>query len=289
MSDTVRLEQGDAVAEVALHGGELRSWRVGGVPLIWTPDPIAWADTAPLLFPVVGWTRDGRVSVDGRSYPLGLHGFARFMPFAVARRDAGRLTLVLEPTEGTRALYPFDFSLSVTYRLSGTSLDVDLLVRNTGADTMPYACGLHPGFRWPFAGGEPDDYAITFAEAEDPSVPVISPEGLFTAARRLVPLEGRRLSLSAAVLAREAICFLQARSRSLRFAREGGASITATLENFPHLALWSRPPGRFLSIEAWTGHGDLIDSDGDLRRKPSMISLAPGCEGDHRARFDFAP
>ena len=31
---------------------------------------------------------------------------------------------------------------------------------------MPYAFGLHPGFRWPFAGGDIEDYAIVFDEEE---------------------------------------------------------------------------------------------------------------------------
>ena len=274
---------------VALHGAELRAWRVADRPLIWTPDPAIWAETAPLLFPIVGWTRGGAVRVEGRSYPLGLHGFARTMPFRLAERGPDRVRLVLTASRASRTAYPFDFSLSVTYRLTDTTLRTVLRVENTGPAAMPYACGLHPGFCWPFAGGEADDYAITFAEQEDATVPVIAANGLFTRESRALPIEAKRLALSDALLSREALCLLNMRSRSLRFAHRNGAAIAVGLENFPHIALWSRPGGRFLSIEAWTGHGDYTDSDGDLWTKPSMIRLDPGAAREHGVTYDFSP
>ena len=154
---------------------------------------------------------------------------------------------------------------------------------------MPYACGLHPGFRWPFAGGAPDDYQILFDEREATSVPVISPDGLFTRQSRRAPLDGRKLPLTTTLLEKEALCFLDARSRRLRFGHGSGAAIDIALEDFPHIALWSKPPGRFLSIEAWTGHGDFVDADGDLFAKASMRHLAPGASATHAAKFSFAP
>jgi galactose mutarotase-like enzyme len=287
VNDIVTIEGDGATARVALRGAELAAWSVGGAPLIWTPDPAIWADTAPVLFPVVGWTRGAHVTARGKSYPLGLHGFARAMAFAVADRGPDHVRLVLGSGPETRALYPFEFRLSVTYRLAGATLRTQLAIENTGDAAMPYACGLHPGFRWPFAGGALDDYAIAFGEPERPEVPVISSDGLFTRETRPIPLEGRDLPLSADLLAREALCILDARSRALRFAHRGGAAITIDLESFRHIALWSRPEGRFLSIEAWTGRGDDVDADGDLMKKPSMIHLPPGAVGRHAAVYGF--
>ena len=59
------------------------AWRVAGRDLLWPGDPAIWSDISPILYPVVGWTRDGEERVDGVRYPLGLHGFARFETFAV--------------------------------------------------------------------------------------------------------------------------------------------------------------------------------------------------------------
>lgn len=285
----ILLADGVSRAEVDPLGAELRTWSVDGVPLLWAPDPAVWAETAPILFPVVGWTRGAGVNVAGRRYPLSLHGFARTQPFRVLEHWPTHARLGLSASPETRALYPFEWSLEVHYTLDRGALETRLTVRNDGDGPMPYACGLHPGFRWPFAGGAPEDYEILFGDREGTSVPVISAEGLLTRQSRRVPLDGRRLPLSPALLEREALCFLDARSLNLRFGHGSGAAIDVLLEDFPHIALWSRPPGRFLSIEAWTGHGDYIDADGDLFTKVSMRHLAPGAVAAHAAKFSFAP
>ena len=92
--------------------------------------------------------------IDGATYPLGVHGFARFETFALIDRDVDRARFVLRDTPATRAQYPFHFELSVEYRLEPRRLSIEARVINSGERTMPYAFGLHPGFRWPLGGGD---------------------------------------------------------------------------------------------------------------------------------------
>ncbi|WP_244427138.1 aldose 1-epimerase family protein [Methyloferula stellata] len=285
----IRLRSGDAVAEISSGGAELLRWDVAGEPLLWMPDAAIWAETAPILFPVVGWTRGGGVRVGGKLYPLGLHGFARHMQFRVARLAEDFVRLTLDSTPDTLALYPFDFRLCVDYRLEGRSLRVGLNVTNRGPGPMPYACGLHPGFRWPLGSGGQIRHRIIFDTKEDPYVPEITAAGLFAKTSRSVPLDGRVLELTPELFAREALCFLNARSQGLRFQAEDGAALDIELEDFPHIALWAKPPAPFLAIEFWTGHGDPDGFDGDLSAKPSMRLLRPGESACHDARFAFTP
>ena len=283
----VSLTNGDARARIALRGAELRRWLTAGREMIWTPDPAFWADAAPILFPVVGWTRDGQTRVGGKTYPLGLHGFARQCDFVVEEQGKERVVLRLDDTEETRAQYPFAFAFRVEYALEPDKLTIRLHVENKGVAPLPYACGLHPGLRWPFDGGAPADYSIVFDEAENPDVPVIAPGGLFSAETRPAPMRGRALPLSPEVFSHEALCFLEARSRGLTFVREGGAALRVELEDFPHIALWSRPGAPFLCIEPWTGCGDPVGFAGELADKPSMRLLAPGRRARHAARFSL--
>jgi galactose mutarotase-like enzyme len=289
MTGRIRLRSGDTVAEISCGGAELLRWDVGGEPLLWTPDTAIWAETAPILFPVVGWTRGGQVRVGGKTYPLGLHGFARRAAFQVARLAPDFVRLALDSTPETLALYPFDFRLCVDYRLEGPALSVGLSVTNRGTEPMPYACGLHPGFRWPLASGSKAGHRIIFDAREEPLVPEITSAGLFAKSRRSVPLEGHVLELTQELFAREALCFLNARSQGLRFEAEDGAALDVELGDFPHIALWTKPPAPFLAIEFWTGHGDPDGFDGDLSAKPSMRLLRPGESACHAARFTFAP
>ena len=236
--DSLELLCGGARARIALRGAELRNWSVGGAPLLWEKDPAHWDETAPILFPIVGWTRGGARAA-GKTFALGLHGFARAMNLSVEALEPARARLALPSNEESLALYPFPFRLCVEYSLCEDSLTTSLTVENRGEGPMPYACGLHPGFRWPDAAR--GDAAILFSEAEDPFVPEISPRGLFLKSQRPVPLNGRNLALTPALFAAEALCFLNARSSSLRF-QHGGAALSIEPSDFPHFALWSTPP-----------------------------------------------
>jgi galactose mutarotase-like enzyme len=285
-AENVILSSGQARASIALRGGEWRSWSVDDVDLLWPGDPQVWPGVAPVLFPVVGWTRNGEVRVGGSTYELGVHGFAGDADFFVAQYADDRALLVLEDSAESRARYPFAFRLEIAYRLTPTAMHVEILVANTGSGVMPYAVGLHPGFCWPLSESQAP-HAIVFESPERPDVPVIAPGGLFSARRRPVPLAGKVLHLTPDLLAAEALCFLNISSRRLLYENGAGQGLRIALDNFPHVALWARPPAPFLAIEAWTGHGDPEDFAGDLFEKPSMILFEPGTRASHAARYEF--
>ena len=287
MTGNVRLSCGNAKAEIACEGAELRRWSVAGRELLWEPNPEVWGKVAPLLFPVVGWSRGGEVKVDGRRFAMGVHGFASGMRFALAGSRETEAEFRLEADAETLASYPFRFDLKVRYQLREAALEAAFTVTNAGERALSYALGIHPGFRWPFSTGARDDCRIVFERDEEPAVPEISAAGLFRNTRRPVPLVGRTLPLDGDLLAREALCFLDAKSRRLRFEAPDGAAIVVEVEEFPHWAIWSRPPAPFLSIESWTGHGDPENFEGDMAQKPSMRMLPAGEIAVHRVRYSF--
>jgi methylenetetrahydrofolate dehydrogenase (NADP+)/methenyltetrahydrofolate cyclohydrolase len=280
------LKAGPARAAIAALGGEWRQWSIAGVDLLWPGDVGVWPGVAPVLFPVVGWTRGGRVRVGAADYALGLHGFAAEAEFAAEEHGQDYARLVLRDSAQTLAVYPFAFRLEIEYRLSPTAMEVIFLVANTGSAAMPYAVGLHPGFRWPLAGSGAS-HKIVFEALEPREVPVIAPGGLFSARKRPVPLQERTLRLTPALFAEEALCFRDLASRKLLYDSGAGQGLLITMQNFPHAALWARPPAPFLAIEAWTGYGDPEDFDGDLFDKPSMIVIGPGAQGRHAVRYEF--
>jgi galactose mutarotase-like enzyme len=285
----ITLARGDARATIALLGAEARSWRIAGRDLLWPSDPAIWSDISPILYPVVGWTRDGEERVDGRRYPLGLHGFARFETFAVEGSGSDFVRLTLGDNAGTRAVYPFAFALTVDYRLSADALAIAIEVANPGVGRAAYACGLHPGFCWPLGRAGREGALVRFDKGERPEVPELAPGGLVRSTTRPVPLCGRNLPLSDALFEHDALCFLDCKSRSLAFIDASGASITMEYESFQHAALWTRPGAPFLCLEAWTGYSDPDGFTGDLFDKPSMRVLEPGGSARHQARFVFRP
>ena len=283
----ITLIHGEARARIAQLGAEARQWRVAARDLLWPGDPAIWSDISPILYPVVGWTRDGEERVGGRRYALGLHGFARFETFAVETSAPDFVRLTIGDNPSTRAVYPFAFALAVEYRLSADTLAIAIEVANPGVGRAPYACGLHPGFRWPLGSAGRDGALVQFEKPERAEVPRIEPGGLVGGTTRPIPLCGRNLPLSDALFAHDALCFLDCASRTLAFIDASGASITMEYESFSHAALWTRPGAPFLCLEAWTGYSDPDGFTGDLFDKPGMRVLEPGGRARHQARFVF--
>jgi galactose mutarotase-like enzyme len=287
VSAEVRLEHGASRATISPMGAEGRTWSVGGAELLWPSDPAIWSEISPILYPVVGWTRDG-ARVAGKHYDLQLHGFARKHIYALETKTADFARFVLTDNEATRAIYPFAFRFAVEYALGPDSLSMTLEVENTDGSPAPYACGLHPCFNWPFAGGPREGAIVRFEKSERPAVPVIAPGGLIGRTTRPVPLKGHELALSDDLFAGDALCFLNLASRSLRFEQADGSAIEMAFPGFEHCGLWMRPGGRYLCLEPWTGYSDPEDFSGELQQKPGMKILAPGALARHSAIFRFA-
>lgn len=153
---------------------------------------------------------------------------------------------------------------------------------------MPYALGFHPAFPWPFSATGREGHAVAFEAPERPLVPEVAAGGLLSRESRAIPLEGERLPLSPDLF-KEALVFLDAASRSIAFEGPDGAAIVLDTQDFPHLAVWTRPTAPFLSLECWTGHADWADAEGELSQRASMIVLAPGESRRHAATLRFVP
>ena len=162
-----------------------------------------------------------------------------------------------------------------------------LEVANPGDWPAPYACGLHPGFRWPLGDNGREGAFVRFEKLERDTVPAVAPGGLIGEGVRRVPIDGRDLKLSDALFAEDAVCFLNCASRALAFHDASGASVAMEFPGFDHAALWTRPAAQFLCLEAWTGYSDPEGFSGDLFEKPSMRVLAPGASARHEARFVY--
>lgn len=287
-SDAIRLSTDRSEAIVALSGAQPVLWQVDGRELLWNGDPAHWSWHAPVLFPIVGQVNGGRVRIDGHSYAMPRHGFARTSRFQCVERSESSVRLRL--TKRTAETdFPLPFQFDVIVNIGDTALSVAFVVHNPGAGTLPYAVGFHPAFPCPFAGGNLSEYAVQFEQAETTEVPVITREGLFGKSRRTIPLEGRRLSLEKDLFRDDALVFLDARSRSLRFEAPSGAAISMRSNTFRHWAIWTKPGAPFLSLEAWSGHADPDEFRGDFAQKPSMILLEPGAERHHEVVLGFEP
>ena len=162
----------DALESIVLHDRQTKARVVlapsrGGMLTRFTVDnePVLFLDEAtlrdptknvrggmPVLFPIAGKLRDDTLTLDGRTFAMKQHGFARNLPWKVdaeSASDDASVTLVLRDDEQTRAQYPFSFAVSFTYRLREGALRIEQRFENTGDVPMPIQPGVHPYFALP--------------------------------------------------------------------------------------------------------------------------------------------
>ena len=53
------------------------------------------------------------------------------------------------------------------------------------------------------------------------------------------------------------------------------------------LLLWTRPGADYICIEPWCSTPDYIDSDMQIRTKPGILTLDPGCAVERTHRIEF--
>jgi galactose mutarotase-like enzyme len=140
------------------RGGIATSWKVDGRELMYLDadrfkDPtLSVRGGIPILFPICGNLPDDSYKIGDQQYALIQHGFARNVPWQVTSQSTNTdasLTISLASTDATRQVYPFDFSVSFTYRLRGGELVIDQTYTNNSATPMPFSTGLHPYFAAP--------------------------------------------------------------------------------------------------------------------------------------------
>jgi galactose mutarotase-like enzyme len=152
LSDQVANSSLEVVPE---RGGIITSWRVQGQELLYldrerlTNPELTVRGGIPILFPICGNLPDNTYTYQDVPYSLKQHGFARDIPWDVVDQvteDRAAMTLELKSNEKTKALYPFDFDVSFTYKLKGSSLEILQRYTNHSDKTMPFSSGLHPYF-----------------------------------------------------------------------------------------------------------------------------------------------
>jgi aldose 1-epimerase len=131
----------------------------------------------PILFPFPNRIRGGRFTWAGKPYELPLndgpkqnasHGFACRLPWRVLGQAADdRQASLMGEFRGSldapdcAALWPADYILRITYRLSAGRLRLEARVENPDRRALPFGLGYHPYFQLPLsAQGNADDCQV---------------------------------------------------------------------------------------------------------------------------------
>lgn len=274
------LSNASLTTAVQAHGGELVSLRDrAGTEYIWQGDPAFWSGQNPILFPIVGSLKDGRVDIGGKSFEMGRHGFARGSEFTVVEQGADFAVLELRENSDTLARYPFPFLLRVRHQLLENGFSTFFTIENPGEAPLPFCIGAHTAINCPLAEGERfEDYGLYFDQPEDADTLLLTPQGLIHAGGREPMLSGGKVTLDYNTFRRlDTIIFQGLRSRNVVLRHKAtGRGVSLDFHEFPMVAFWTKPGGPFLCMEPWQGCAALDNESGRLQDKPHAVTLAPG-------------
>ena len=266
---------------VSERGAQLRSIQdAAGTEYLWQGDPKYWGDRAPLLFPFIARLTNNSYKYLGKTYPMGIHGFAAASDFSVAEQGGDRIVLELKESPETLAQYPFAFALQVIYALEENTLQVTYRVENRDGKTMPFGIGGHPGFNVPLAEGERfEDYELEFSCSCQPDRVGFTPAVYLSGHDAAYPLrEDRFIDLQHELFDEDAIILKNmAREVTLR-SKVCGKGLTVSYPDMPYLGIWHWPKtdAPYVCIEPWSSLPSRQDVVEELSCKSDLVHLAPG-------------
>lgn len=285
----IQLKSGNTSAVIMQKGAQMVSFKGNdGREVIWQADPNVWASHAPVLFPACGKTTGERVIIDGVTYPMTKHGFARNADFAIAKVGDDFVDLILTPTEESKPQYPFEFVFHVIYTLRENGFRTDFIVENKSDRVMPFCVGGHPAFIVPMEDGAVfTDYQIVFP-CKESGRSLLVPGGLIDG-EEIVPLEnGTTLALNHEWFdTRDTLIFDNANSRSVDLVHKvSGKGLRISYPKMEVLAVWSMPNKNadYVCLEPWHGTPGIVGESGKFEEKPYATLLKPGMS--HQCGYD---
>ncbi len=276
MAEQLKISNGIITAVISTKGAELKSVVKDNCEILWEGNPDVWAGQAPLLFPLCGGLKDDKYIFEGKEYTLQKHGFARMSEFEIESAADTAATFILRSTEETKAQFPFDYELRVTYTLVENKIEVGYSVKNVGNGDMYFSIGGHEGYA---CRGGVEEYSLIFDEEESFTCNIL--DGNLLEYNTYSVGEGRELPLKYDFFTIDALTFLNLKSRGVNLVhRNTGKSIRVEFEGFDYLFVWTKPNAHanYICIEPWCGIPDFVDSDFDITKKRGIVKLEANAE-----------
>lgn len=262
---------------ISPKGAELQSLKsiLTGIEYMWSGDAAYWGKHSPILFPIVGSLKDDTYYYDNKKYSLPRHGFAREKEFAAEKVNDVEAVFTLQQTEATLAVYPFEFTLRLRYKLDGPQLNCTYEVTNPAEKELYFSVGAHPAFAVPMVvGSSYTDYYLQLSEPETLNRWKLD-NGLVETHSEAVESVKGRLALIPSLFYEDAIVLKHLQSNQITLASNVHThGIHFHFNGFPFYGIWAAKDAPFLCLEPWCGIADSINSNQRLNDKEGIVTLA---------------
>ncbi len=266
--------------QISEHGAEVQSiyHKKNKKEYLWQGDETCWNRRSPILFPIVGKLANNTYYVKGKDYHLTRHGFARDLDFQTIEQRKNYVKFMLKANEKTMLIYPYNFKLTVSYRLEENKLTVKYKIYNNSSELMHFSIGAHPAFNTNLSDKGIEDYYLDFHEMKTLNTKVMDSEvGLLTRDEKIVMENQDKLQLRYAAFDNDALIFENIEKVTLRN-HINEEEINMTCYGFPLLGIWTSQNASkcpFICLEPWYGQADYVGSPQEISDKEYIQSVYP--------------
>ncbi|MGX4599892.1 aldose 1-epimerase family protein [Faecalimicrobium sp. JNUCC 81] len=247
--------------------------------ILWSGDSKYWGRQSPVLFPIVGKLIDNKTTIEGNTYSMSQHGFARDLDFEVLDSTENFISYILKSNSDTKKMYPYSFELVIKYTLIQSSVNIEWTVKNTDSKDIYFSIGAHPAFNVPMSNNESlKDYYLEFKHRNN--VTKIELNGPFSGKSiNLGSIE--RLELTPDLFKNDALIYTNIDEISIH-SNNSSDFIKVDFKNFPLVGIWTpyyknnNSTAPFLCIEPWHGLADNINSNIQYKDKEYINKLNVG-------------
>ena len=256
------------------YGCELTSviLKENGTEYLWQGDEAYWSGQSPILFPIVGRLIDDCYYLDGKKYTMPKHGFARKMPWKFEGAEGDSMAFTLTETEETLALYPYNFTVKVTFTLEGNSLKVTHEIKNENSGVMYASLGAHPAFNCEIGD------RLVFSENETLDTVRIDLVNSLRLPEMIPVLKDEKvITITEDIFNEDALIFNGVKSDTLTLESDNHSrKVIFHLNNSPWLGIWAKPGAPYVCIEPWCGVNDSTEKKEDFSQKDGINAIAAG-------------
>ena len=283
MANTIQTISNDKLT-VSINPLGAQLWSIqdaDGTEYLWQGNPKYWADRAINLFPYIARMTEKSYTLNGQTYQMDIHGFAKDTLFEITSRESDRITFKINDTPDTLKQYPFAFDFYITYVLQDNTLKVEFKVINKSNTTMYFGVGGHPGFNVPLEEDLTfEDYYVEFS-GENTSRRVIFSEDCFVMDGQFTDFKlnaDTKYILHHDMFDKDAIILTDMPRQITLASDKGQKKIQVSYPDMAYLGLWHMPhtDAPYICIEPWTSLPSRKGVIEDLEKQENLIKLDTG-------------
>ncbi len=241
------------------------------IEYLWQGDEKFWTGQSPILFPIVGRLIDDKYTLNGKEYEMPKHGFARKMNWSFSGKKGNSISFTLMQTEDTLKLYPYNFTVTVTFTIEKNKLSVSHHIDNNNSSTMYFSLGAHPAFNCSIGD------VLSFDENETLETEKIDLVRSLRIPETYPVLNNEKdIIITEDIFNEDALILHSIKSENITLkSRLHSRTVKFNLGGAPYLGIWSKPGAPYVCIEPWCGVNDSAEKKDDFSKKDGINALKP--------------